>query len=109
MGIAAAETVIAWQSHEGLRISQAAGLDVIDCAMCGFRHVVPLPDSRAESASASPLYIDEFQDRLLFKHNIEVPVIPWPRFPKRLLRVCAQLYNSTSDYEKLASALKAEL
>jgi isopenicillin-N epimerase len=70
---------------------------------------VPLPDSRAENASASPLYIDEFQNRLLFQHSIEVPVIPWPRFPKRLLRICAQLYNQTSDYEKLAAALKAEL
>jgi SAM-dependent methyltransferase len=46
MGLAAAETVIAWQSHEGTRLSQSNGLDIIDCAMCGFRHVVPLPDPR---------------------------------------------------------------
>jgi len=60
MGIAAAETVIAWQSHEGLRISQVAGLDVIDCAMCGFRHVVPLPDSRAlEAVYRENYYRDE--------------------------------------------------
>ena len=60
MGIAAAETVIAWQSHEGLRISQAAGLDVIDCAMCGFRHVVPLPDARAlEAIYRETYYRDE--------------------------------------------------
>jgi SAM-dependent methyltransferase len=60
MGIVAAETVIAWQSHEGLRISQAAGLDVIDCTMCGFRHVVPLPDSRAlEAVYRENYYRDE--------------------------------------------------
>jgi 2-polyprenyl-3-methyl-5-hydroxy-6-metoxy-1,4-benzoquinol methylase len=47
MGIAAAATVIAWQSHEGPRLSQTHGLDIIDCTMCGFRHVVPLPDARA--------------------------------------------------------------
>jgi SAM-dependent methyltransferase len=56
MGIIAAETVIAWQSHEGLRISKANGLDVIDCAMCGFRHVVPLPDSRALEATYREAY-----------------------------------------------------
>ena len=47
MGAAAAETTIAWQSHEGRRISESNGLDVIECLMCGFRHVVPLPDARA--------------------------------------------------------------
>lgn len=56
MGIVAQETVIAWQSHEGLRISQAQGLDVIDCAMCGFRHVVPLPDSKVLEATYREAY-----------------------------------------------------
>ena len=45
MGIAAAETIIAWQSHEGPRIARAHGHDIIHCVMCGFRHVVPLPDA----------------------------------------------------------------
>ena len=56
MGIVAAETVIAWQSHEGPRISQCAGLDVIDCVLCGFRHVVPLPDARALEATYREAY-----------------------------------------------------
>jgi SAM-dependent methyltransferase len=56
MGVAAAETVIAWQSHEGLRVSQAKGLDVIECAMCGFRHVVPLPDWRTLEATYQEAY-----------------------------------------------------
>ncbi|HUO94238.1 MAG TPA: class I SAM-dependent methyltransferase [Rhizomicrobium sp.] len=60
MGIVAAETVIAWQSHEGLRISKANGLDVIDCAMCGFRHVVPLPHAHAlEATYREDYYRDE--------------------------------------------------
>lgn len=47
MGVAAAETIIAWQSHEGLRIARSHGHDIIHCVMCGFRHVVPLPDANA--------------------------------------------------------------
>lgn len=56
MGIIAAETVIAWQSHEGPRISQSMGLDVIDCLLCGFRHVVPLPDTRTLDATYREAY-----------------------------------------------------
>jgi len=41
-----------------------------------------------------PLSLDALQDKLLREHAIEVPVIPWPAPPKRLLRVAAQLYNS---------------
>ena len=56
-----------------------------------------------------PLYIDRLQDRLLFQHGIEVPVIHWPGFPKRLIRVSAQLYNGVSNYEALAHAMKQSL
>jgi isopenicillin-N epimerase len=43
---------------------------------------------------------------LLQKRKIEVPVNPWPAFPKRLLRISAQLYNSAKQYEILADALR---
>ncbi|PYQ25485.1 MAG: aminotransferase [Acidobacteria bacterium] len=49
---------------------------------------------------------DALQDRLLFEHRIEVPIMPWPG---RVLRVSAQLYNEFADYEKLASALLHEI
>jgi len=68
---------------------------------------VPLPDARADQRPGPPLYIDRLQDQLLFQHGIEVPVIPWPGFPKRLLRISAQLYNETADYETLSTALKS--
>jgi isopenicillin-N epimerase len=42
---------------------------------------------------------------LLERYNIEVPVIPWPYPPRRLLRVSAQLYNTHEDYNALAEAL----
>lgn len=75
--------------------------------MLGAMAAVPLPDG-AQTA-APPLYGDPLQDRLLFDHGIEVPIIPWPGPPKRLLRVSAQLYNTTGDYERLAHALRTEL
>jgi isopenicillin-N epimerase len=78
-------------------------------AMIGALAAFPLPDSTDPTPSKSPLYLDPLQDRLLAQHGIEVPVIPWPRPPKRLLRVSAQLYNSLPQYEQLASALKEEL
>jgi len=69
---------------------------------------LPIPDSASSEPSKSPLYLDPLQDTLLHKHAIEVPVIPWPHPPKRLLRVSAQLYNSLPQYQKLAGALGAE-
>jgi len=67
---------------------------------------IPLPDARDATPSKSPLYLDPLQDFLLEQHAIEVPVIPWPAPPKRLLRISAQLYNSLPQYEHLATALK---
>lgn len=76
-------------------------------AMIGSMAAVPLPDG--EQQSAPSLYGDPLQDRLLFEHSIEVPIVPWPAPPKRLLRVSAQLYNDLSEYERLSSLLLSEL
>ena len=65
----------------------------------------PAPDSMLGAMAAVPLPdcdADALQDRLLFEHHIEVPLMPWP---KPLLRISAQLYNVFEDYEKLAEAL----
>jgi len=67
---------------------------------------VPLPDAPKQKAPLSPLYADPLQDKLLSKHGIEVPVIPWPAPPRRLLRISAQLYNSLPQYERLGEALQ---
>jgi isopenicillin-N epimerase len=64
---------------------------------------LPLPDGTATTAPA--LYGDPLQDALLEKDHIEVPVVPWPHPPKRLIRISAQLYNEEADYERLARAL----
>lgn len=73
-------------------------------SMLGSMAALPLPDGSATTAPS--LYGDPLQDALLESHSIEVPVVPWPKPPKRLVRISAQLYNEVSDYEKLAVALR---
>jgi len=68
---------------------------------------IPIADGNAnDGAPSSPLYSDPLQDRLRLEYAIEVPIIPWPAPPKRLLRISAQLYNSQRQYELLAEALQ---
>jgi isopenicillin-N epimerase len=73
--------------------------------MIGTLASMPLPDGSPEPPK-SPLYTDPLQDELWDRWRIEIPVIPWPLPPKRLLRISAQAYNVPSDYEKLAAALE---
>jgi isopenicillin-N epimerase len=73
--------------------------------MIGSLAAVPLPDG-PPAPPASPLYCDPLQDELLDRFGIEVPVIPWPHPPKRILRVSAQAYNRVEQYRQLADALK---
>lgn len=76
-------------------------------SMIGCMAAVPLPDG--EAITAPSLYGDPLQEILFDKHRIEVPVVPWPSPPHRLLRVSAQLYNTLDEYQRLASAVTAEL
>jgi isopenicillin-N epimerase len=52
---------------------------------------------------------DPLQQRLYGRWRIEVPVMSWPAPPRRLMRISAQLYNSSEDFERLAEALRQEL
>jgi isopenicillin-N epimerase len=78
-----------------------------DCI--GSMAAVPLPDNAEGEQPAAPLFLDLLQDALWAGHNIEVPVMPWPGFPKRLLRISAQLYNSPGQYHLLADVLPSLL
>jgi isopenicillin-N epimerase len=88
-------------------LAEALGLP-LPCpdSMIGSIASLPIADARSVKPPKSPLYLDEIQERLFAKFRIEVPIIPWPAPPKRLLRISAQLYNSLPDYERLAAALK---
>lgn len=76
-------------------------------SMLGAMAAVPLPDGTQSVAPA--LYGDPLQDALLFEEGIEVPIVPWPQPPKRVLRISAHLHNQFSEYEKLADALASRL
>ncbi len=72
--------------------------------MIGSLAAFPLPEGSIDRPR-SPLYADPLQDLLLRDFGIEVPVIPWPAPPGRLLRISAQIYNTPEQYERLAEAL----
>jgi isopenicillin-N epimerase len=72
--------------------------------MIGSLAAFPLPQGSIDRPRA-PFYCDPLQDLLLRDFGIEVPVIPWPAPPERLLRVSAQIYNTPGQYERLAEAL----
>jgi SAM-dependent methyltransferase len=65
MGALAAETVLSWtdyagNDHSGSLVTRAKGHDVVECALCGFRHVMPLPDPVAlERAYREAYYAEE--------------------------------------------------
>jgi len=83
-------------------LCEALGIDPpAPDGMLGSMACVPLPDGVPD-----PPAIDPLQDRLWHDHRIEVPVIAWPRPPRRLLRVSAQLYNAPGQYALLAGALR---
>lgn len=73
--------------------------------MIGSMATVPLPDGEVDAAT-SPLFLDPLQEALFEGYSIEVPIIPWPAPPRRLVRVSAQLYNTAEDYAVLGAALR---
>ncbi len=73
-------------------------------ASSGSMVALRLPPGSRDGARWDPL-----QDRLLFEHGVEVPVVAWPQEPHRLVRISAHLYNDLDDYQALASALQSLL
>lgn len=60
MAVARFNPQISGATHEGACVARAKGFDIIHCEMCGFRHVVPLPDSRSlEREYRETYYSDE--------------------------------------------------
>ena len=77
--------------------------------MIGSLASIPLPAAQKTKPSKSPLYLDPLQDALMNEAGVEVPIIPWPAPPARLLRISAHLYNSLPQYQVLAEALRKVL
>ncbi len=75
-------------------------------SMIGSMATIALPNSEG-GEKRDAFSRDALQDQLYREWAIEVPVIPWPSPPGRLLRISAQLYNSITQYEYLAEALAA--
>lgn len=73
-------------------------------AMIGMLAAVPLPPGGG--APSSHLYTDPLQSWLLDERGIEVPIVPWPSPPARLVRVSAMAYLSEDDFGALADALR---
>jgi isopenicillin-N epimerase len=76
--------------------------------MIGTLAAVPLLDTHGPPPP--PGSMNDPLQRTIFDHyRVEVPIFVFPRHPRRLVRIAAQLYNSRGQIERLARALRAEL
>jgi isopenicillin-N epimerase len=74
--------------------------------MIGSMATIPLPGKRNRGTTGD---LDPLTEQMRDGWSIEVPVFAWRDWPRRLLRISAQLYNKPGDYERLATALITEL
>ena len=88
---------------DALGIAQPAPAEMI-----GSLAAVPLPDSEVPPPATGSMH-DPLQAIVYGRHRIEVPIFVFPRHPRRLVRIAAQLYNSRGQIELLAKALKEAL
>jgi isopenicillin-N epimerase len=87
-------------------LSERLGLPIpAPDSMIGSLAALPLPDG-PKDAPASSLYVDPLHLALFERYRIEVPIIPWPAPPARLLRIALALYNDLDDVRRLADALE---
>lgn len=80
-------------------------IELAPASMIGALAAVRIPDGETTS-QRSPFDLDPDQDVLLREHRIEVPLVPWPAPPERLVRISAQLYNTHNDMQRLVEALQ---
>jgi isopenicillin-N epimerase len=96
-------------SAQGI-LSEALGIGrPAPSEMIGSLAAVPLPPLATAEVAAPPAPPDPLQRALLSRHRIEVPVMPFPAPPARVVRVAAQVYNSEEQVHALAAALRALL
>jgi isopenicillin-N epimerase len=78
-------------------------------AMVGTMVTLKLPEPPEHLKTRPTCYDDALQDVLLDKYRIVVPIWRLMSTNERIIRVSAQVYNTTAEYEYLAQALKTEL
>ena len=71
--------------------------------------LLPIPEATTRASALLSGQVDPLGRRLLHDHGIQVPVFPWPQWPRRCLRISAAPYNDLDQYQTLIEALKAEL
>ncbi|KAF5626164.1 isopenicillin N epimerase [Fusarium sp. NRRL 52700] len=87
-------------------VCKAIGID-IPCPdnMIAAMATIPLPDSPGpEQEGMLPI-----QQVLWKEHGIVIPVYAWPSYPKRVIRLSVQAYNTLDQYLKLADCLRIVL
>ena len=78
-------------------------------AMIGTLAAVPLPPDPSGATPDGSLYASRLQRALYDEDRIQVPIVPWPAPPARLVRITAHLYNEVAEYEALGRALVTRL
>lgn len=74
--------------------------------MIGSIAAIPLPEGTGEMPKVpAGTYPDPLQRWLVAQRRIQVPVSWFPKWPRRSVRISAQLFNDAGDYERLAGAL----
>lgn len=76
-----------------------------DC-MIGSLASIQLQDSKETDSVLARNQSTKWQNELIARCKVEVPIVPWPAHPKRLVRISAQGYNFMAQYELLAEGLK---
>ncbi|KAF5539346.1 isopenicillin N epimerase [Fusarium phyllophilum] len=87
-------------------VCKAIGVD-IPCpdSMIAAMATIPLSDSPGpEQEGMLPI-----QQTLWKEHGIVIPVYSWPSYPKRVVRLSVQAYNTLDQYLKLADCLRLVL
>jgi len=75
-------------------------------SMLGSMASVPLPlSTHTPPPQRTLVQVDPLQERLYREHRLQLPVMPWPMPPDRVLRVSCQLYNEAEQYHRLAAVL----
>jgi len=101
-------------NHDLALAGRALLCEALDCEapapddMIGSLATVPLPPGRTTGA-VSAWDVDPLQTALYDEDQVEVPIMPFPAPPARVVRISAQAYNKLDDYARLADGLKRRL